>query len=559
MNNLLINELYIFSLIEKKARKFIFSKGKNIITSNGLDGTKRGKSAVLKSIYHSLGADCYFEDIWQVDTKLFILKFQIDEECFFIHRYQRMFKIFSENFVLLYKANNRSDLAEIMQKLYKFGVKLLGEDKKMELAPPAYSYILNYIDQDKIDGTNFKSFKNLSQYSNFKRDLLYYHFSVLDEEYYKIIDKIEKLEDEEKELGKEKEILSKLIEKIEEANLETGYIKTLETLEIELERFREEYSVIVNSLNKIKLNLVNLRNEKYELVNNLNQLKDAQKVVEKDIKKLNKHLCPMCDSEIEDEMDIKLNKYNDIGDLEILTYDVETNIMNIDAKLKKEEEKYKRELQVLKKYEDKLKINSGKIEDILKYKGMVEVRENFLLDLGKVQKELISNNNTLKSLKNKKNKYDKKKKDVNNRYYELMVEDKEFFKLEEIDNKNLVRIDKVFTAGGSNRSIATIMWYFNLLRLRYEFNSNVIKFPLILDSPNNVESDYEKKHMLLNYLFNNIDENTQLIISTLDFKEEEYSDVKIDKIIELKNEKYSLLLKEEYEKNKEFLENFMKN
>ena len=160
MSSLLINELYIFSLNEKKARKFIFSKGKNIITSNGQDGTKRGKSSILKSIYHSLGADCYFEDMWQVDTKLFILKFQIDEEIFFIHRYKRMFKIFSEDFNLLFKVDNRSELAEIMQKLYKFGVKLLGKDKKMELAPPAFSYILNFIDQDKIDGTNFKSFKN---------------------------------------------------------------------------------------------------------------------------------------------------------------------------------------------------------------------------------------------------------------------------------------------------------------------------------------------------------------------------------------------------------------
>ena len=48
------------------------------------------------------------------------------------------------------------------------------------------------------------------------------------------------------------------------------------------------------------------------------------------------------------------------------------------------------------------------LRHILKYKGMVEVRENFLLDLGKVQKNLISNNNMMENLKTKKKKYDKK-------------------------------------------------------------------------------------------------------------------------------------------------------
>ena len=36
-------------------------------------------------------------------------------------------------------------------------------------------------DQDKIDGTKFNSFQYLTQYSDYKENVLYYHFNVYNE------------------------------------------------------------------------------------------------------------------------------------------------------------------------------------------------------------------------------------------------------------------------------------------------------------------------------------------------------------------------------------------
>lgn len=51
---MLFKDLYIFSPSEKSARKISFKEGINIITSSKTDGTNRGKSVIMRSLYHAL-------------------------------------------------------------------------------------------------------------------------------------------------------------------------------------------------------------------------------------------------------------------------------------------------------------------------------------------------------------------------------------------------------------------------------------------------------------------------------------------------------------------------
>lgn len=53
---MLFKELFIFSPSEKIAKKIDFSDGVNIITSSQEDGTDRGKSVIMRSLYHTMGA-----------------------------------------------------------------------------------------------------------------------------------------------------------------------------------------------------------------------------------------------------------------------------------------------------------------------------------------------------------------------------------------------------------------------------------------------------------------------------------------------------------------------
>lgn len=59
---LIFDEIIIIDELNKKAKKQVFLPGINIVVSNGKDdeGNYIGKSTLLKSIFHALGADAFF-------------------------------------------------------------------------------------------------------------------------------------------------------------------------------------------------------------------------------------------------------------------------------------------------------------------------------------------------------------------------------------------------------------------------------------------------------------------------------------------------------------------
>ncbi len=144
-------------------------------------------------------------------------------------------------------------------------------------------------------------------------------------------------------------------------------------------------------------------------------------------------------------------------------------------------------------------------------------------------------------------------KRANNKYYYYLIEAKDYFGLEEIDDKKFESIRHNFTAGGSNKPLATIMWHISLLNVKYSYNKKSIRFPIVFDSPNNVEADDTKKHDLLYYIFKHYNKDSQLIVSTLGFDANDFKDFEIDKIITLENEKYDLLNERDYNANSEVL------
>lgn len=556
MNNLIVNMLYIFSPMEKKARYIEFSKGVNVITSSKVDGNKKGKSVILKSIYHTLGADCYFDDKWDTENKVYILDIVINGSEYLVYRADRLFKIFDGNRNIIFSTIDRTELANFLGNIYMFKIKLPSRNNnKLELAPPAYSYLLNFIDQDKMDGTKFTSFSNLGQFPNFKENCLYSHFGIFDEDYYNLINNKEILIDDKNSTEADLELTNNMLIKTRsilgknEPNVNINF----EALQVDLDKMKEEYKEIINVLGKGKTKLIKLRNEKSDIEENLKELVSTRNMTEKEIEDLNNHLCPICNSKIDNTLNLRIRRHSKVEDFILLYNELDKLSIDISKQIEKEEEKYSNYLIRLRKYEENMKINSRSIDDILKLKGYQEVQDSLLLEWKEKKMQLETIDEEIKEIDKNLKGYKERKKEINEKYYEYMINDKFKFGLKEIEDKRFENINSVFSAGGSNKPIATIIWYLNMLKIKYKFNSDAIKFPLILDSPNNVELDDEKRKKLFDYLFSNISSDTQMIISTLGFDEEDYPNYNIDNIIELSNNKYELLSVLEYQKYEKIL------
>jgi len=548
VNKLVIKKIYIFDLKEKKAFYTSFTDGVNVITSNGDNGNNVGKSVIMKSIYHTLGADCFFADRFDLETKTFVINFNVNNNDYYIVRHRNLFKIIDNNYNLIDETSSRKDLAMILKDIFDFYVELPNKKTdELEITPPAFMYLLNYIDQDRMEGSKFASFKNLEQYSNFKERVLYNYFGVYNKEYYELEKSINGLEKEISNYEKEIELINSMIKKVDAEIGNNSYAGTDLSLEAEIELTKNEYIDIVNKLNESKLKIINLKNNKAELELLIDGINKNVKYNNGILKKFNNHKCPVCDSEV-DNYEFRYKQYDKNEDYLYLTQNIEIDLEKIVRELEAERKHYASISNMLNEYNNKLTKINNNINSVVKHKGYIEMRDKLIIDLNDKNQLVLNTRIKLTAEKKKFKKYVDLKKQVKQDYISQLRECAERFNLAEIEIEKIKDISSSFNGTGSNVPITTMVWYLTLLNVKEKFNPDGIMFPLVLDSPNNRELSKQARKDLFSYIFDNYNNNSQLILSTLGFnKDDYYSDVECN-VIELKNPAYSLLNSQDYNK-----------
>ena len=369
---MIFNTLYVFSPREKMAKTVSFSEGVNVVTSSQADGTDRGKTVLLRSLYHALGADAYFDSKWKAEPKIYICK-------------------------------------------------------------------------------------------------------------------------------------AKLFE---------------------------------------------LRDKSYELTRLISEVNKSERTNDVEIQQLRKHRCPECNSIITDTVRLKSKRFNFAEDIVIVRTEIETSLLDINQSIQTEEARYADLLTTMHLFEERVKMNSTEINDIVRYKGLCEIRDSVITERTEVQDNIDEKENTLKEIEKELKKYAVKKKKATGRYISILTQERTAFCIEEITIESIKKLSSVFIGSGSNKNISTIIWHMAIIQVRNEFNKDAIRFPFVIDSPNNVETDDEKKFKVIQYILDHASISPQMIISAIGFVPEDYSlDDKSINIIYLSNEKWHLLNEQDYHQN----------
>ena len=505
LTNIIFKKIVIFDTLEEKAVSMKFMTGINIITSSEINGTDRGKSVLLRSLYHSLGADAFFDSKWNEKSKIYILFFMVDNLEYCIYRSQQFFKIF-KNFELIFSTSNRTELSEFLGDIFQYKIYLPKKNSdSLIIAPPAYSYLFNFLDQDYYVGTKFNSFNKLSQFSNFKLDVIYAHLGLYNQKYFNLVQEKENLEShirDKKNRENEIEIMKRRTLDILEGFTCPETTKSLEDdLLIEIER----YSKLLSKMNKTRNRLVSLRNQLEEQKINENQLSTYSSNQENVLKKIVKtKICPECSSTLSDNINIMSKKYNLIENIIALKDNIKIQMQETKKEIYTNEKLYFNLTVKLKEIDSKINTKQNEIKDFAKVKGL-----NILID--ELNHDLVQNNIDIKECEFKLKPILKEIKNIRKR-------------IKSIDEDYSILIDQL-----KNR------------------------FQLVFDSPNNAEMDKNKKHALIEYILEESPIFKQLIISAIGFKSEEYNVNKNISINLLDNDKYELLNKKEYKINLELL------
>lgn len=557
--NVIFKKIYIFDILTKKAFVTSFEEGVNVVTSSSIDGTDRGKSVLLRSLYHVMGADAHFDKKWKNEDKVYLLEFLVDNKKYFIYRHRKLFKVFNDLIQILFQTSSRTELSEFLGEIWSFEIFLPNRNtEKLEIAPPAYTYVMNFLDQDYYDGTNFNSFKSLGQYQNFKPDVIYSQFGIYDKNYFErvkskqnLFERINESKDSYKKADEMKGKVSNLLENV-------VVPENLQELERELSIGSKEYNDILNSMNAFRYKLTNLRNEKYELEIALNQIERFKNNKEKEIKFiLETDICPECHSVLNDTTDLRSKRYNSIEDSLYISDSIYEDIEKISKAIFQIESSYREFSNRLESYKKNINSAQEEIKNYTSYMGLNELYNSLNLELFnelQLQEEL---KDRIENIEEELKKVSEIKADINKKYYEMVDRQVLRFGLNELDESQYKAINRVFCASGSNKPISTVIWYFILNNIKTCFNKKSLKLPMVLDSPKNAEMDYDKEQALIEYILENSSNYTQLIFSSIGFERTKFIFEGEIKIIELKNDKYQLLNSETFKEYEDILENVL--
>lgn len=177
MKEMHFGNILIADIQQKKAYFYKFKKGFNVITSRE---NHVGKSSLLKSLYYAMGAEVDFDNVWDKATKLCIVEFYVDNEKYKIARWQKSFALFKEKTLILTTKSVSRDLAKEYEKIFSFSIYMANkQNNKIELAPPVFTFMPYYIDQDSGWSGLYESFANIEQYKKPDRiKSLYYHLGI---------------------------------------------------------------------------------------------------------------------------------------------------------------------------------------------------------------------------------------------------------------------------------------------------------------------------------------------------------------------------------------------
>ncbi|QEY23062.1 hypothetical protein D0S48_18250 [Psychrobacillus sp. AK 1817] len=542
--------------MEAKTSKTInFYEGINIITSKD---NQLGKSTIMKSLYYCLGSEMFFSDRLNLKTKMHFLELEIKGKPYLFLRHGKIIVVKDRNG--LHKFNSATELSHFLSEILELKVMLESKGKSYVIAPPVFTFLPYYIDQDYGWTPELKSFDNLNQFDKNKRKYYsYYHLSLLNEEFGEFQIQKKTLEIKIKELLLALQNATNLLEYIN--NTLTKFKKEidLEFLRIEYENTLVKYKKYSFDLNNLRKNLIKINEEIYKIDNIINNLNESQKDHEKVIKNIKKNLeveCPNCQSIFEVQAkDVFRINYNisDLDSSKIELIDLKEKVLEKKQKVEKD---YYSLNELLHKIENEKVKSEITFDEVLRFKGLEETQQKltteYLFNDAELKKEKKQLSRINKQLKSWNDSIDK----ANESYRDILEYNLHLFNTKENDLPSKIEIDHTISASGSGQVRVNLARIYSFLQLKENTSNSHIRLPLLIDSPKGGEQSVSNSELILSLITDKMELPNQIILATIDFDSFYRGDVKDFNLIVLDNPQYSLLNTQDYLSNEALIKQY---
>lgn len=555
MNEMYFESILIADIYKHTARFQKFEKGINIITSTD---NHVGKSSLVKSLYYALGAEVEYDTVWDVTTKLFVVNFIVCGKKYIVGRFQKNFIVFEESKLRLLTNSVSRDLAEAYEKIFSFSIYLPNKKtKKTELAPPVFSFVPYYIDQDRGWNGLYNSFLKLDQYKKSDREKsLYFHLNIYDKYRIERLAEKDKIQGEIEVLREKEEKLKITIDSLSQEVQNLIPADTITELETNLIIPKKKISTLVTHIGEVRNRVQELETILQQHEYQLNIVQEYHKIKQNSAFERNVSLqeCPRCGYVFEDEFyDMVRSNYN-VSNEDYMCQQIQLIINSITEELNTYKEKYVTLMNELGETEKVFDDSQDSYDIYVKQRGLEKSMRSFTSQLTDNMEKQLKKNEEIKNIEKELRKLPNKK-EVENKYVEYVRLN--IIKLGAWDSsyERNIKLTKPIKAQGTLESKIILAQYIGLFQTIEYFKSKAIRFPFIVDSPRAKEASNISSKEIIDMILK-IDSLPQIILATVDFQNYE-QDIKHKFHKTVFTEKKKLLNKETYDKYREQIEDFM--
>lgn len=548
-----VKEVYFQSILiadlQKNTARFQeFSKGLNVVTS--VDNHV-GKSSLLKALYYTLGAEVDYDPVWDKNTKLYIATIQVDDEIYRIARLMKRFAVFHFDKLISITDSVTKELSPLLGDIFDFAVYLPNkESEKVEMAPPAFTFMPYYIDQDKGWSGLYNSFSSIEQYKKPDRiKSLYYHLNIYTKSTVELMAKRDWLKDELETLQKESERLQVILTAL---NGEMGNLPpadNIEELEEQLEIPKERIRLLMDQVGETR-NVV--QEGEMALTQHQRQLYIVQNyqlpITDKGTQTV--YTCPHCGYTFDEEIfNIVRANYSEQNE-EYLCQQIQLIIDSVSQKLAFAKERYVSLMEELKREEEAFHAEKDEFELYVRRRGLQDSVRRFSENLNRVR---IRNAEIIAEIKeiSKEIRRLPNKKDVEEKYIECVR-----LNIIALDAWNPayegnIKILQPIKAQGTLENKIILAQFVGLFQTMDYFKSSATRFPFVVDSPRAKEASLTSSKDILKMIAQ-LEMLPQIILATIDF--EDFKDeIKTPTTVITLTEQRKLLRDSDYTDNADYI------
>jgi hypothetical protein len=519
MRNLRFSRLYLLSQNERAGLEVSFSDRPTLVRAPN----NHGKSAILKSLYDSFGAQPHKIDTsWKSANVTSLLHFSIDEREYAVLKGAGFYSIFDSQRNLLLSTHRVSDeLAPFLANLLDFKLVMADKKDRVIIPPPAYIFAPFYVDQDHGWIKPWSSFSHM-YLPNSTRLLSEYHSGVRPNAYYEAIAERERLRALIGIAELERKAVGDAMTKIRAA---TGEI----TLNYDLKDFSNETNRLVlesQTLHEAEVGhrerLATLNEERQLWLDQLEILRGAISEMEGALSAAAKHPnhveCPTCGQGYENSLAEQFGLVEDVDGLITARMNANKKIADLDDEIKRQRSSLSEVTNALGHVERTFAIRKAEVtfRDVVASEGKAEAGKLLQARIDELDSEIgrLSRNIAEQEQRIKETEGRDRRSRIKAEFVELLTEFSKALDVR-LDDRKSLNLTGINIGRGSEGPRALLAYYFAFLRISASYSSSVF-CPIVIDAPNQQGQDKNHMPVMMKLMIEQAPKNSQLIIAAED-------------------------------------------